>query len=139
MKPIRTALIEDNAPFAQALEEYLRLSGSAVQCVAIYSTGEEAIGAIPKSPPEVESLMDQARWLNFLEPLRALDPEIRAYKAKKQYLYSPWLNGIELGFGAKAEGDCRPDVELPFDVLGNSRVNENQGHRFIPRRRRTLG
>jgi DNA-binding NarL/FixJ family response regulator len=53
MNSIRTALIEDNAPFAQTLEEYLRLSGSAVRCIAIYPTGEEALAGIPKNPPDV--------------------------------------------------------------------------------------
>ncbi len=79
MKPIRTALIEDNAPFAQALEEYLRLSGSAVQCVAIYSTGEEAINAIPNSPPEVVLVDVNLPRMNGIEcvaRLKALCPSI---------------------------------------------------------------
>ncbi len=53
MNAIRTALIEDNAPFAQTLEEYLRLSDSGVRCIAIYPTGEEALAGIPKNPPDV--------------------------------------------------------------------------------------
>jgi len=50
---IRTAIIEDNAPFARALEKYFSLPGSGIECTAIYASAEEALSELPKNPPQV--------------------------------------------------------------------------------------
>ncbi len=50
---IRTAIIEDVAPFAKALRQYIELSDSGVECVGIYPTAEEALRRMPKAPPDV--------------------------------------------------------------------------------------
>ncbi len=51
--PIRVAIIEDNAPFAKTLAEYLGLGESSVECIGIYGSGEIALTAIPAARPEV--------------------------------------------------------------------------------------
>ncbi len=79
MPTIHTALVEDNEPFAQALEEYLRLSGSGVHCGAIYTTGEEAVRELPLSPPEVVLVDVNLPGMNGIEcvaRLKALCPDL---------------------------------------------------------------
>lgn len=51
--PIRTVLIEDVASFAKALQQYIEVSESGVECLATYSTAEEALRRIPKLVPDV--------------------------------------------------------------------------------------
>lgn len=51
--PIPIVLIEDNAPYARALEKFLKLPGSTVECRAIYGSTEQALEEIPKNPPAV--------------------------------------------------------------------------------------
>src|SRR4030095_2221801 len=50
---IRTAIIEDDAPFARALEKYFSLPGSRIECTAIYANAEEALSELPKNQPQV--------------------------------------------------------------------------------------
>lgn len=50
---IRTALIEDVVPFAEALAKYIEVSDAGVECTGIYTTAEEALKRLPKSPPDV--------------------------------------------------------------------------------------
>ena len=51
-KLIRTVLIEDVAPFARALQQYIEVADG-VECVAVYPTAEEALRRIPKVQPDV--------------------------------------------------------------------------------------
>ena len=51
--PIRTALIEDNAAFAQTFEKHFTRDGSDILCVGVYPTGESALKSIPHDPPQV--------------------------------------------------------------------------------------
>lgn len=51
--PIPIVLIEDNEPYARALEKFFKLPGSAVECRAIYGSTEQALEEIPKNPPAV--------------------------------------------------------------------------------------
>jgi len=46
-------LIEDNEPYARALEKFFKLPGSTVECRAIYGSTEQALEEIPKNPPAV--------------------------------------------------------------------------------------
>lgn len=50
---IRTALVEDNAPFAQTFLRHFSRRDSVVRCTAVYSSAEEAIEKIPSDPPQV--------------------------------------------------------------------------------------
>ena len=51
--PIPIVLIEDNEPYARALEKFFKLPGSTVECRAIYGSTEQALEEIPKNPPAV--------------------------------------------------------------------------------------
>ncbi len=53
MSPVRIALIEDSAPFSRMLEGFFGRSGSAVRCMAVYPSAEEALREIPRNQPEV--------------------------------------------------------------------------------------
>lgn len=50
---ISIVLIEDNAPYARALEKFFKLPGSAIECRAIYGSAEQALQEIPRLPPTV--------------------------------------------------------------------------------------
>ncbi len=50
--PIRTAMIEDDAPFAAALSSFFRLT-KAIDCEAVYPNAEAALRAIPSLRPDV--------------------------------------------------------------------------------------
>jgi DNA-binding NarL/FixJ family response regulator len=50
---IPIVLIEDNEPYARALEKFFNLPGSAIDCRAIYGSSEQALVEIPKNPPAV--------------------------------------------------------------------------------------
>ena len=50
---ISIVLIEDNEPYARALEKFFKLPGSTVECRAIYGSTEQALEEIPKNPPAV--------------------------------------------------------------------------------------
>jgi DNA-binding NarL/FixJ family response regulator len=53
MSAIRTAIIEDDQPFANALEKYFAMPLSGVECIAVYPTAEEALRLLPRNPPDV--------------------------------------------------------------------------------------
>ena len=46
-------MIEDAAPFAEALAQYFRLDPSAIECVAIYPTAEKALQGICAVKPDL--------------------------------------------------------------------------------------
>lgn len=50
---IPIVLIEDNKPYAQALEKFFKLPGSTIDCRAIHGSTEKALEEIPKNPPAV--------------------------------------------------------------------------------------
>ena len=50
---IPIVLIEDNEPYARALEKFFKLPGSTIDCRAIYGSTELALQEIPKNPPAV--------------------------------------------------------------------------------------
>ncbi|HEY2342960.1 MAG TPA: response regulator transcription factor [Chthoniobacteraceae bacterium] len=79
MTAIRVALIEDNAPFAKALEDFLHLSRSGVRFVATYPSGEEAMQTLPKDPPDVVLVDVNLPRMNGIEcvaRLKALCPNV---------------------------------------------------------------
>jgi DNA-binding NarL/FixJ family response regulator len=79
MTAIRVALIEDNAPFAKALEDFLHLSRSGVRFVATYPSGEEAMQTLPKDPPDVVLVDVNLPRMNGIEcvaRLKALCPTV---------------------------------------------------------------
>ncbi len=53
MSPVRIALIEDSEPFSRALQVFFGRPGSRIQCLATYSSAEEALREIPRIKPEV--------------------------------------------------------------------------------------
>lgn len=50
---IPIVLIEDNKPYALALEKFFKLPDSNIECRAIYGSTEQALAEIPKNPPAV--------------------------------------------------------------------------------------
>ena len=79
MTPIRTAIIEDDAPFARMFEDYFKRPGSGIRCVAVYSTAIEALEKIPSDPPEV-ALVDinlpGMNGIEFISRIRTLCPSV---------------------------------------------------------------
>ncbi len=53
MDTIRTAIIEDDVPFAEAFHSYFSRANSPIQCLAVYHDAESAIANIPRDPPDV--------------------------------------------------------------------------------------
>ena len=53
MPTIRIVMIEDAAPFAKTLAKFFRLDPSGIECVAIYTTAEEALRSISEVSPDV--------------------------------------------------------------------------------------
>lgn len=53
MSRIRIAIIEDDAPFAAALQKYLRGPASGVECIAVYPNAEDALKKLQQDPPDV--------------------------------------------------------------------------------------
>lgn len=51
--PVRIVLIEDHAPFAEALQKYFRLPKSGIDCLGVHASAESALKLIPHDPPEV--------------------------------------------------------------------------------------
>src|ERR1700761_747531 len=79
MPSIRIALVEDAAPFAQALEKFFRLEGSDIECIAIYPTAEEALRGIPANPPDVAMVDVNLPGMSGIEcvaRLKALCPAV---------------------------------------------------------------
>ena len=79
MSPVRTALIEDSAPFSRALEVFFGRPGSDIQCVAVYTSAEEALREIPGNEPEV-ALVDMnlpgASGIECVARLKAIAPSV---------------------------------------------------------------
>jgi DNA-binding NarL/FixJ family response regulator len=50
--PVRIAIVEDAAPFAETLRQYFAL-GNDIECVAVFPTAEEALAKAPALAPEV--------------------------------------------------------------------------------------
>jgi DNA-binding NarL/FixJ family response regulator len=79
MSAIRTVLIEDDPPFAEALSKYLGLSGSRVECVAIYPDAEAALQGMVDHPPEVALVDINLPRMNGIEcvaRLKTLHPTV---------------------------------------------------------------
>jgi DNA-binding NarL/FixJ family response regulator len=79
MTPIRTAIIEDDAPFARMFEDYFKRRGSGIRCVAVYSTAIEALEKIPSDPPEVALVdinMPGMNGIEFISRIRTLCPSV---------------------------------------------------------------
>jgi DNA-binding NarL/FixJ family response regulator len=76
---IRTVLIEDDPLFAEALAKYLRLSGSRVECTAVYADAETALSGMVKDPPEVALVDINLPRMNGIEcvaRLKILHPTV---------------------------------------------------------------
>jgi DNA-binding NarL/FixJ family response regulator len=79
MTPIRTAIIEDDAPFARMFEDYFKRRGSGIKCVAVYSTAIEALEKIPSDPPEVALVdinMPGMNGIEFISRIRTSCPSV---------------------------------------------------------------
>ena len=79
MHPIRTAIIEDDAPFAQMFEDYFKRRGSGISCVAVYPNAEIALEKIPLEPPEVALVdinMPGMNGIEFISRIRVLCPSV---------------------------------------------------------------
>lgn len=79
MTPIRTAIIEDDAPFARMFEDYFNRRGSAIRCVAVYASAVEALARIPSDPPEVALVdinMPGMNGIEFISRIRTLCPSV---------------------------------------------------------------
>jgi DNA-binding NarL/FixJ family response regulator len=79
MSAIRTVLIEDDPPFADALAKYLRLSGSRVECTSVYADAETALRGIANDPPEVALVDINLPRMNGIEcvaRLKVLHPTL---------------------------------------------------------------
>ncbi len=79
MSPVRTALIEDSAPFSRALEVFFGRPGSGIECVAVYTSAEEALREIPGNEPEV-ALVDMnlpgASGIECVARLKTIAPSV---------------------------------------------------------------
>jgi DNA-binding NarL/FixJ family response regulator len=79
MHPIRTAIIEDDAPFAHMFEDYFKRRGSGILCVAVYPDGETALQKLPADPPEVALVdinMPGMDGIEFISRIRVLCPSV---------------------------------------------------------------
>ena len=79
MSPIRTAIIEDDAPFARMFEDYFKRSGSGIKCVAVYPDAQTALEKIPSNPPEVALVdinMPGMNGIEFISRIRVLCPSV---------------------------------------------------------------
>lgn len=72
MPAIRTAIIEDDAPFARALGKYFGLPGSGIECIAVYPSAEDALRELPQSPPAVALVDINLPQMNGIECIRRL-------------------------------------------------------------------
>jgi DNA-binding NarL/FixJ family response regulator len=75
MPAIRIAIIEDDAPFARALEKYFSLPGSGIECIAVYPSAEDALRQLPQSPPAVALVDINLPKMNGIECIRRLKTE----------------------------------------------------------------
>jgi DNA-binding NarL/FixJ family response regulator len=79
MTPIRTAIIEDDAPFARMFEDYFNRRGSGIRCMAVYASAVEALAKIPSDPPEVALVdinMPEMNGIEFISRIRTLCPSV---------------------------------------------------------------
>lgn len=79
MPAIRTAIIEDDAPFAGALEKYFGLPGSGIECIAVYPSAEEALRQLPQNPPAVALVdinLQQMNGIECISRLKTRCPEV---------------------------------------------------------------
>ena len=72
MPPIRTAIIEDDTPFAQALEKCFARPGSGIECVAVHPSAEDALRHLPLAPPQVVLVDINLEQMNGIECIRRL-------------------------------------------------------------------
>jgi DNA-binding NarL/FixJ family response regulator len=76
---IPIVLIEDNEPYARALEKFFKLPGSNIDCRAIYGSTELALLEIPANPPTVVLVDINLPGRNGIEciaELKALCPQV---------------------------------------------------------------
>jgi DNA-binding NarL/FixJ family response regulator len=76
---IPIVLIEDNEPYARALEKFFKLPGSNIDCRAIYGSTELALLEIPANPPAVVLVDINLPGRNGIEciaELKALCPQV---------------------------------------------------------------
>jgi DNA-binding NarL/FixJ family response regulator len=79
MTPIRTAIIEDDAPFASALEKYFGLPGSGIDCIAVYPSAEDVLRLLPQDPPAVALVdinLEQMNGIECISRLKTRCPEV---------------------------------------------------------------
>jgi len=79
MPPIRTAIIEDDAPFAKMFQDYFNRRGSGIECVAVYPDGAAALEEIPANPPEVALVdinMPGMTGIEFITRIRVVCPSL---------------------------------------------------------------
>ena len=65
--PIKAVLVEDVTSFADALCKYIEVSGTGVECIAMYKTAEEALQAIPVKLPDVAIVDINLPGMNGIE------------------------------------------------------------------------
>lgn len=100
--PVRTAIIEDNSPFAQTIVRHFSRPDSVVQCTAIYSSAEEAIKKLPSDPPQVAMVDIKLPGMSGIEciaHLREVCPEVI-------FLVLTSFDEDELVFEALKAGAC---------------------------------
>ncbi len=76
--PIRIAMIEDDAPFAEALRQYFALT-PAIECVAIFPSAEEALKKVPALAPEmllVDINLPKMSGIDFVARIGQISPSI---------------------------------------------------------------
>src|SRR6478609_4980663 len=64
---IKTVLVEDVTSFADALCQYIAVSGQGVVCAAVYKTAELALAAIPSVLPDVAIVDINLPGMNGIE------------------------------------------------------------------------
>jgi DNA-binding NarL/FixJ family response regulator len=76
--PIRIAMIEDDAPFAEALRRYFELS-KAVECAGSFRSAEDALAQVPALAPAlllVDINLPKMNGIEFVGQITALCPGI---------------------------------------------------------------
>jgi DNA-binding NarL/FixJ family response regulator len=100
--PVRTAIIEDNSPFAQTFLRHFSRPDSVVQCTAVYSSAEEAIEKLPADPPQVAMVDINLPGMSGIEciaRLREICPQVI-------FLVLTSFGDEELVFEALKAGAC---------------------------------
>ena len=76
---IRTVLIEDHAPFAEALRKHIQASDSGVVCTAVYRQAEQALRSLPEDSPEVAIVdinLPGMSGIEFVARLKSVCPTV---------------------------------------------------------------